>query len=212
VSAIWIRRAVLLGLVSVLLPAGLDAALPKQELTPQQAPSLTGQLLIASPRIGDPRFGRTVILVVRHDKKGALGITLNRPLGVRTLKALLDGLDGTGSRAPRADAATVRILSGGPVEPETGFVVHSAEYGLLETLRVTTDVSVTASLDVLRDIARNKGPRKALVALGYAGWAAGQLESELARDDWLVVPADAALVFDVARERVWDEAMARRVP
>jgi putative transcriptional regulator len=199
----------LIGFAVGLVPAGLYAALPKQELTPQQTPSLTGQLLVASPRIGDPRFERTVILVVRHDKKGALGLTINRPLGVRPLTVLLEGL---GDTAPPGAGAKVRILAGGPVEPEIGFIVHSADYGRPETLRVTADVSVTTSLDVLRDIARKKGPQKVVVALGYAGWAAGQLEAELARDDWVAAPADPALIFDVPSERVWGEAMAHRLP
>jgi putative transcriptional regulator len=193
-----------LALATALLPPRLDAALPKPDLTPQ-AQTLTGQLLVASPRIGDPRFQRTVILVVRHDKNGALGITINRPLGVRPLAKVLESL---GDAAPRS-SATVRIFAGGPVQPEVGFVVHSADYDRQETLRVTEEVAVTASLDVLRDMARAKGPRKALVALGYAGWTAGQLAAELARGDWLTAPADPALVFDIERERVWDEARAR---
>jgi putative transcriptional regulator len=189
----------------MLLPARLDAALPKQELTPD-VPWLTGQLLIASPRMGDPRFQRSVILMVRHDKKGALGIAINRPLGTRPLAALLEAL---GDTAP-AGTASVRIFAGGPVQPEIAFVVHSTDYDRQDTMRVTADVAVTASLDVLSDVARDKGPQKSLVVLGYAGWGAGQLEGEIARDDWLVAPADPALVFDTPRERVWDEAMGSR--
>lgn len=203
--SIRLWRLVLLALAAALLAAPLKAALPKQEITPE-APSLTGQLLIASPRMGDPRFRATVILMVRHDRKGALGITINRPLGMRALATLLEG---PGDVAP-STTGTLPIFAGGPVQPEIAIVVHSADYDLQDTLRVTADVAVTASLDVLRDIARSKGPQKALVALGYAGWAAGQLEGELARDDWLVASADPALVFDTPREHVWDEAMARR--
>ena len=203
---IW-RLLGLIGLISVVVPAGLHAALPRQELTPQ-ARSLTGYLLVASPRMGDPRFQRTVLLVVRHDKNGALGITINRPLAERPLAMLLEALGETAQAA----AGTVRLFAGGPVQPEIALIVHSADYDRQETLHVTADVSVTTSLEVLRDIARKTGPQKALVALGYAGWAAGQLETELARDDWLVAPADAALIFDIARERVWDEAMAHRLP
>jgi putative transcriptional regulator len=199
----WHQLA-LLGLATALLPAALDAALPKQDLTPQ-APTLTGQLLVASRRIGDPRFQRAVLLVVRHDQNGALGITINRPLGVRSLATVLEGLGDVSPPGSR----TVRIFAGGPVQPEVGFVVHSADYDRQETLRVNSDVAVTASLDVLRDMARDKGPRKALVALGYAGWASGQLDAELARGDWLVVPAETGLIFDTPRERVWDEAVAR---
>jgi putative transcriptional regulator len=201
------RLWLLLGFSILIVPAGLNAALPRQELTPE-APWLTGQLLIASQRMGDPRFQRSVILMVRHDKKGALGIAINRPLGVRPLAALLEAL---GDTAP-AGTASVRIFAGGPVQPDIAFLVHSTDYDRQDTMRVTADVAVTASLDVLSDIARDKGPQKSLLALGYAGWGAGQLEGELARDDWLVVPADPELVFDTPRERVWDEAMGRRSP
>jgi putative transcriptional regulator len=157
--------------------------------------------------MGDPRFQRTVILMLKHDKTGALGITINRPVGVRALATLLEAL---GRQAPPG-AGTVSLFAGGPVQPEAGFIVHSTEYERKEeTTRVNEDVSVTSSLDVLVDMASGKGPLKALVVFGYAGWAPGQLEAELARDDWLIAPADPALVFDTARERLWDEAMARR--
>jgi putative transcriptional regulator len=194
----------LLALGLILLPAGLGAALPKLEPTPEEPSSFTGRLLVASPAMGDPRFRRTVILVVRHDRNGALGITINRPVGERSLATLLQAM----GDSTAADAGSVHIFAGGPVQPEVGFVIHSADYDRQDTLSVNDDLAVTASLEVLRDMARNQGPRKSLVALGYAGWSPGQLESELARDDWLIAPASAALVFDTPRERVWDEAMA----
>ncbi len=200
-----LRLVLLLGLALTLLPAGLGAALPKQS-PPSEDPSLTGQLLIASPDMRDPRFRRTVILIVRHDRKGALGLTINRPVGERSLATLLQAMGDSAA----AGAASVRIFAGGPVQQEIGFVIHSAEYDRQDTLLINGDLAVTASLEVLRDIASNQGPKKSLVALGYAGWAAGQLEAELQRDDWLLAPADADLVFDTPRERVWDEAMARR--
>ena len=200
-----LRRLLLLTLALTLLPAGLGAALPKQELTPEER-TLTGQLLIASPGMRDPRFRRTVILIVRHDRKGALGITINRPVGERSLATLMQAMGDSNV----TQARSVRIFAGGPVQPEIGFVIHTPDYDRQDTLPVNTDLAVTASLEVLHDIARNQGPKKTLVALGYAGWSPGQLESELARDDWRVAPASAALVFDTPAERVWDAAMARR--
>lgn len=195
-----LRLALLLVLGTILLPAGFGAAFPKLE------PTLTGQLLVASPAMGDPRFRRTVVLIVRHDRKGALGITINRPVGDHSLATLLQAMgDSTAT-----EARSVRIFAGGPVQPEIGFVIHSADYDREDTLPVNADLAVTAIREVLRDIARNQGPRKSLVALGYAGWTPGQLESELARDDWLVASASPALVFDTPPERIWDEAMARR--
>jgi putative transcriptional regulator len=197
--------AIVLALAAVLRPPSLSAAFPKQGLTSEE-PSLRGRLLLASPSMGDPRFRRTVILMVKHDKSGALGITINRPVGVRALATLLEAM---GQQAPPG-TGTVSLFAGGPVQTGAGFVVHSTEYERKETARVNEDVSVTSSADVLLDMAAGKGPQKALVAFGYAGWAPGQLEAELARDDWLIAPAEPALVFDTAREKVWDEAMARR--
>jgi len=200
-----LRLALLLVIAAILPSASLDAALPKHDPTPEE-PSLTGQLLVASPAMPDPRFRRTVILIVRHDRKGALGITINRLVGERSLTVLLQAMgDSTATQG-----ASVRVFAGGPVQPEVGFVIHSAEYDRQDTLPVNGELAVTASLEVLRDIARKQGPRKTLIALGYAGWAPGQLESELARDDWLVVPASAALVFDTPPERIWDAAMTAR--
>jgi putative transcriptional regulator len=202
-ASLW-RCLVVFSLAAALWPARLDAALPKSGLSPQ-APTLTGQLLIASPRIGDPRFRHTVILMVRHDRTGALGVVINRPVAERSLAVLLDE---PGDK-DLAEAGAVRIFAGGPVQPEIGFIVHSADYERQETVRVSSELAVTGSLDVLRDMARGKGPAKVLVALGYAGWGSGQLEAELARGDWLVIPADPELVFDMLRERVWDEALTR---
>lgn len=211
-SSSW-RCLVAIALAVALLPAGLaptglKAALPRSDPPPglEEESALAGHLLLAAPGISDPRFWHTAILMVRHDRTGALGIVVNRPLGTRPLAILLEPI---GDEAQKA-RGTVRIFAGGPVEPDVGFIVHSAEYEHQGTTPVTAELAVTTNLDVLRDIARGKGPRKALVALGYAGWGAGQLEAELARDDWLVGPADPDLVFDTPRERVWGEAMARR--
>jgi putative transcriptional regulator len=168
--------------------------------------TLAGQLLIASPTIGDPRFMHTVILMVRHDKEGAFGIIINRPVGERSIAELLEasGNDTAGV------TGTVRIFAGGPVEPELGFVVHSTEYRRDGTIDVDSHVAMTASREILRDIGQHKGPEKSLFALGYAGWGPGQLEGELARHDWFMTPEEPKLVFDDNRGNLWEEAMARR--
>lgn len=168
--------------------------------------SLTGQLLIAAPTIGDPRFAHTVILMVRHDKEGAFGIVINRPVGERSIAELLEG---AGDKAAEV-SGTLRIFAGGPVEPELGFVVHSAEYRRDGTIDVDGRVAMTASREVLRDIGQHRGPEKNLFALGYAGWGPGQLEGELARHDWFTAPEEPKLVFDDDRGNLWEEAMARR--
>jgi len=190
---------------AILLPATLYAALP----TPAEAPEqqfLTGQLLIASPTMGDPRFLQTVILMVRHDRNGALGIVINRPIGDRPLARLLKAL---GENDPGV-AGTVRIFAGGPVQPDIGFVLHSTDYHRSDTLDIDGHVAMTSSREILRDIGNQRGPNKSLIAFGYAGWAPGQLEGELAHGFWYTTPQDANLVFDDDRDDVWDHAMKRR--
>jgi putative transcriptional regulator len=173
---------------------------------PPDLASLTGQLLIAAPTIGDPRFAHTVILMVRHDGQGAFGIVINRPVGESSIASLLEG--------PGEDVSGIsgnlRIFSGGPVQQELGFVVHSAEYHVDETLDVDGHVAMTANRQVLRDIGHNWGPVKSLFALGYAGWGPGQLEGELARRDWFTTPAEPRLIFDDDRANLWEDAMAHR--
>ena len=190
---------------AILLPATLYAALP----TPAEAPEqqfLTGQLLIASPTMGDPRFLQTVILMVRHDRNGALGIVINRPIGDRPLARLLEAL---GENDPGV-AGTVRIFAGGPVQPDIGFVLHSTDYHRSDTHDIDGHVAMTSSREILRDIGNQRGPNKSLIAFGYAGWAPGQLEGELAHGFWYTTPQDANLVFDDDRDDVWDHAMKRR--
>jgi putative transcriptional regulator len=183
----------------------LNAAIPKPTLAPE-SDSLAGQLLIASTKMGDPRFRQTVILMIRHGKAGAFGITINRPVDDRPLAKLLEML----GEADVAAEGSTRIFAGGPVQPDAGFVIHSTDYTQQGTIEISGDLAVTTSPDILRAIGSKQGPQKVLVAFGYAGWSPGQLEAELARNDWLTTPADPALVFDEARERVWDEAMARQ--
>jgi len=183
----------------------VHAALPTAADKPKDG-SLTGQLLIASPSMGDPRFLQTVILMVRHDHNGAFGIVINRPIGDRPLAALLAAL---GDKDP-APAGTVRIFAGGPVEPDIGFVVHSTDYHRADTVDIDRDVAMTSSREILRDIGNQRGPSKSLIAFGYAGWAPGQLEGELAQGFWFTTPQDAKLVFDNDRDAVWDHAMKRR--
>jgi putative transcriptional regulator len=165
--------------------------------------SLAGQFLIATPAMRDTRFDHAVILMLRHDQDGAFGIVINRPLGQRPMADLLGAKD-------TAASGNVQVFIGGPVQPNIGFVVHSTDYHRAETLDVDGRVAMTSSREVLRDIADKKGPAKTLTAFGYAGWAPGQLESELARNVWYTAPEDPALVFDDDRDKVWEHATARR--
>jgi len=189
----------------ILPPTFLWAALPKSDAAPDGG-SLAGQLLIASPEIGDPRFDHAVILMVRHDKEGAFGINVNRPIEHRSLDDLLREMD---ERDTGIDGS-IRVFAGGPVEPGIGFVVHSADYHRAETLDIDGRVAMTSSRETLHDIGHHKGPLKFLVAFGYAGWGPGQLENELAQHGWFTSPEDSQLTFDDNRARVWETAMARR--
>ncbi|MGH7063437.1 MAG: YqgE/AlgH family protein [Stellaceae bacterium] len=196
-------------LVRALAAVALVAAAMLVGAATPEAPdpiSLAGQLLIAAPTIGDPRFYHAVILVVRDDKDGAVGIVINRPVGERTIESLLEG---TGDRTSDVEGS-LHVFAGGPVQPELGFVVHTAEYKRPETLKVDGQVAMTASPQILRDIGHHKGPKESLFAFGYAGWGPGQLAAEMARHDWFTTPEEPKLVFDTDRAGLWEDAMARR--
>jgi len=182
-------------------------AIPSHRAEAQAPPSLRGQLLIATPGMRDTRFDRAVILMVRHDDDGAMGIVINRPLGEKPLAEVLAAVGAKDTAA----SGKVRIFLGGPVQLEVGFVIHSTDYRRPETLEVDGRLAATPSREVLRDIAVKAGPMKSLIAFGYAGWAPGQLEAELARNVWYTAPADPGLVFDDDRDKVWEHATARRI-
>jgi putative transcriptional regulator len=203
---VWTRW--IFAVAAVLLPATLlHAALPRGTNTSDRT-WLNGHLLIALPQLHQQVFDHAVILVARHDREGAFGIVINRPRGKKPIARLLKAL--------RADAKgikdSVRVFSGGPVEPDVGLVVHTADYRRPETLDIDGRVALTAAQDVLRDIGLGKGPSKSLVVFGYAGWGPSQLDDELAHGMWAAVPEDPELVFDDDRTKVWADALARRKP
>jgi putative transcriptional regulator len=200
-SAIGFRRLCLIVTAFVLQTALLRAALPGSDEAPAR-PSLAGQLLVAAPGIGDPRFARTVILVVEHGPGGAFGIVINKPIGEQPLASVLKAL----GQNEGNDMGSVRIFSGGPVQPEAGFVVHSADYRRPETVALTDRLSVTSSVAILQDIGDKRGPAKILVAFGHAGWGPEQLEHEIEEHAWGTAEADPTLVFDEDRANVWEDA------
>jgi putative transcriptional regulator len=189
--------------------AAVEPAPPAPDTAPQEAQSAdppAGDLLIASAQIGDPRFFHAVILLLRHDKDGAFGIVINHPLAEETIAALLEGA----GEDTAGIEGSIRVFEGGPVQQELGFLIHSADYHRAETMAVDGKVAMTASKDALKDLGRHQGPRKYLFALGYTGWGPGQLEAEIARNDWFTMVEEPALVFDEDRGAVWDKALARR--
>jgi putative transcriptional regulator len=162
--------------------------------------------LIASPTIQDPRFDHAVVLVVRHNQDGAMGIVINMPMEERSLANILELLGEQDTKV----AGKVQLFSGGPVQPELGFVIHSSDYRELGTIDVSESVLMTSNSRILRDIGNNKGPKKSLIAFGYAGWAAHQLDDELRRRVWFTTPADVNLIFEEDREKLWNSAYERR--
>jgi putative transcriptional regulator len=210
------RRQPLIALVAGLLFFAVAVAAADQPADPDPAPS---QLLVAAATMQDPRFEHSVILLLRHNSNGAFGVIINHPIAERPLADLLasigskdgkSGVAGQGQQRPAPTEGTIRVFFGGPVQPQFGFVIHGTDYHRPQTLAIDPQLAMTASKDVLVDIAHRTGPAKYLFALGYAGWGPGQLESEMARRDWFTAPADPDLVFDAPRATVWDKALARR--
>jgi putative transcriptional regulator len=161
--------------------------------------SLAGKLLIASPTILDPHFDHAVILIVRHNQDGAMGIIINMPAEERPLANILEMLGEKGTNV----TGKVNIFAGGPVQPEIGFVIHSSDYRGPGTIDINKNVLMTSGSQILRDLGNNKGPKKSLIAFGYAGWIAGQLEDELRRHVWFTTPGDPQLIFHEARAAAW---------
>ena len=174
---------------------------------------LDGQLLIAMPGMADERFARAVIYVCAHSAEGAMGIVLNRPAAELSFPDLLVQLEIVPAieriRLPQ-QVAQMQVLVGGPVETSRGFVLHSPDFHLEQsTLPIDDSVCLTATIDILRAIARGDGPTSAILALGYAGWTAGQLESEIQANGWLTCPADAELIFNAPADVRYELAMRK---
>lgn len=173
---------------------------------------LDGQLLLAMPSMTDPRFSRAVIYMCAHTVEGAMGIVVNQRAPNITFSNLLEQLEilPPAHRGIAVSIERMAVHAGGPVEAGRGFVLHSADYYAADsTLPIDDTVSLTATIDILRAIASGSGPSRALLALGYAGWAAGQLEKEIHANSWLTCPADIGVVFDADIELKYDRAMAK---
>ena len=166
-------------------------------------PYLDGQLLIAMPGMSDPRFDRSVIYMCAHSEQGAMGIIINKTTPMMSFGDLLSQLDITAddNLAPPQELMEMPVLFGGPVEQGRGFVLHTNDYFTADSsLPVAENIALTATVDILRAMARGEGPQRAVLALGYAGWAPGQLENEIQHNGWLTCQADEELVFGVSFE------------
>lgn len=190
-------------------PAATDITLSRSAITAPnildasaQNGYLAGQLLVATPVIDAGGFKKSVIFVFAHTAEGAMGLIVNQPIERVNYASLLEGMD-----LP-ADAATkeIPVYSGGPVERARGFVIHSADYVRDFTLARSNELAVTASSAILTDIVAGKGPKNSALIVGYAGWAAGQLEAEIETNSWITVPATAELVFGTENDLKWATA------
>ncbi|MBM3554524.1 MAG: YqgE/AlgH family protein [Alphaproteobacteria bacterium] len=166
---------------------------------------LEGQLLVAMPGMPDPRFARTVIFMCAHSADGAMGLVVNKPAEGVSFAELLRQL-GIETKTPQTGR---KVMTGGPVEQQRGFVLHSGDYRTDATMVVRGGYGLTSTLDVLRAIADGQGPRRSLLALGYSGWAPGQLDGEIQANGWLTAPADEDLVLGEGSERKWERAVAK---
>lgn len=165
---------------------------------------LTGKILIAMPFLSDPRFTHAVIYVCGHDAQGAMGLIVNKGLPAVTFEELLIQMNVDVSNI----APQVPVHYGGPVEIGRGFVLHSSDYASESTVLIENGFAMTATLDILRAIAQNEGPRDTLLALGYVGWGSGQLENEIQENGWLTIEADPDLIFGSDLENKWRQALA----
>jgi putative transcriptional regulator len=167
---------------------------------------LEGKILIALPGMNDPRFERSVIYMCAHSNTGAMGLIVNKPIEGLNFQELVRRLElPVSERTPNS-----AILFGGPVETNRGFVLHSGEYeGAESTLPITPDVSLTATLDILRAIAEGHGPQEAIFALGYAGWGPGQIEAEIQANGWIHCDADSSLIFGPQMDSKWSIALGK---
>lgn len=169
-------------------------------------PSLRNQLLIAMPQLEDPNFHHSVTYLIEHNEEGAMGLTLNRPL----TGSVEDVLDDLGIAHSARIGASHQLVAGGPVQPEAGFILHRDDGTPWQhSVAVGDGLCLTTSQDILEAIGNGEGPAQSLLALGYAGWAPGQLEQELSENAWLSVPASPELIFDTPAEQRWQAAAAR---
>lgn len=165
--------------------------------------SLAGKILLAMPNMDDPRFHRAVILVCAHDENGAMGLVINHPLPGLSFANMLDELNIPHEDVKPETLSDIAVYGGGPVENARGFILHSRDFGLYDTIAITDDIGVTGTVDGLRAVAAGEGPKQMIFVLGYSGWTAGQLEKEIRDNVWLVAELDQNLLFSIPVDEKW---------
>ena len=168
--------------------------------------SFQNHFLIAMPSLDDPLFKRSVAYICEHNDEGAMGIVINHPLEVKVADLLQQLQIEYNTESP---AATAHVCAGGPVQHDRGFVLHTAKEGYSSSMRLNDELMVTTSKDILFDLTTDNAPEKFILALGYAGWTAGQLEQEIADNAWLIIPADSGIIFDLTHAEKWQSATAK---
>lgn len=194
-----LRPAVLIALAALILLG----AKPTDE--PAFSQFVTGRLLVAVPKMPDGRFRNTIILIIEHNKDGAFGLIINRPLGIAEFE-----MESKERDIGALPTQKTQVFYGGPVERNKTFIVHSTDYENTETLKIAHGVSMTANLEILHAIATGRGPKQVLHVLGYSGWSPSQLNTEMSRDDWYTAPVTKDLVFSEKQEGKWEKAVAER--
>ena len=179
---------------------------PKNYLKGKFYSSVKNHFLIATEKMTDNRFSKTVIVMLESDENGAWGLTINKRLGTMPIALLIDPSLNTSEEREELFKLNVPIFWGGPVEPKEIFVLHSNEYKSESTIKYQ-NISISQDYEILLDIAKNKGPKKSLVILGYSGWGKGQLEGEMERDHWILSDIDLDITFDEESKKKWDKAI-----
>jgi putative transcriptional regulator len=190
-------------LMAVLCAVLLVAAKPAGE--PALSKFVVGRLLVAVPKMPDERFRNSIILMVEHNGEGAFGLMVNKPLGFAEFE-VESKQEGVGMLPTQK----TKVFWGGPVEPEKTFIVHSTDYQNDGTLKVAEGVWMTANVEILHAIATGKGPKHKLHVIGYSGWAPGQLDTEISRDDWYTAPVTPEIVFGEKQQGKWEKALEER--
>ncbi len=166
-----------------------------------------GKLLVAQPQVHDPRFAKSVVFVVAHDSTGTMGLVINKVMGEIDSQQVLESL----GLEPTKQQMDLELRFGGPVELERGFVLHSVDFLPESSRRVVSGIAFTADAETMRAIIEKRGPKRYLIAFGYAGWSEGQLENEVKRGDWRILPSDQSKVFTDAPAQLWDDLMKDRI-
>ena len=201
------KRILLFFIITIsLFNDGISSAeAPKNYLKGKFYNSVKDHFLVATEKMQDSRFSKTVIVMLENDENGAWGFAINKPLGTIPIASLIDSSLNTSKDREKLLKKKIQVFWGGPVDVEEIFILHSTEYRS-ETTRNYGNISVSKDYNILFDIAENKGPEKSLVILGYSGWGSGQLEGEMERDDWILSDIDLNIIFDEELKMKWNKA------